>query len=567
MKFLRWTMSQAGAFGSGGGGGGGITTINGDTGNTGTSTTPTIYADNAALTCGSTVQFTGDDTSTLTLNVTDSSANIIIGLNAGNASLLGDGASYNTSVGAGCFQPLTTGNENCALGYGALNNATTSNNCVSVGFESMITDTSSEAVVAVGNQALYQINGASYTIGIGYQAGGNYSGTESNNIAINALSTTVTGENGVLRIGDGTGTGQQQLQAAYISGIDGVALTTANVVTEVSDQLGTAVLTPGSGITIDATSTPNQIIISASGGGGGITTINGDTGNTGTSTTPTITVTESSAVFTGDDTSTLTLSFTYGTQNTYIGSGAGNVGTSTGSYNTGFGYDALDVLTSGNYNCALGRYACGGDVGDFNTGVGYFAGQGNTGGASNTSLGAQAYGVNTSTGSFNTCIGYNAAAAYNSAETGNILLNSIGVSSESNVLRICDAAHTTTGSPLSAAYIGGITGVSVTGAAVIVAANDQLGVTVSSRKYKDNIQDMGDASNKLYNLRPTTFNYKGSTDTSYGLIAEEVAEVMPNLVVYDKSGDPQTVMYHELPALLLNEIQKLRKEIDELKGK
>ena len=105
MKFLRWTMSQAGAFGSGGGGGGGITTINGDTGNTGTSTTPTIYADNAALTCGSTVQFTGDDTSTLTLNVTDSSANIIIGLNAGNASLLGDGASYNTSVGAGCFSP------------------------------------------------------------------------------------------------------------------------------------------------------------------------------------------------------------------------------------------------------------------------------------------------------------------------------------------------------------------------------------------------------------------------------------------------------------------------------
>lgn len=54
-------------------------------------------------------------------------------------------------------------------------------------------------------------------------------------------------------------------------------------------------------------------------------------------------------------------------------------------------------------------------------------------------------------------------------------------------------------------------------------------------------------------------------ETRYGLIAEEVAEVYPNLVVYDKSGDPQTVMYHELPALLLNEIQKLRKEIDDLK--
>lgn len=76
---------------------------------------------------------------------------------------------------------------------------------------------------------------------------------------------------------------------------------------------------------------------------------------------------------------------------------------------------------------------------------------------------------------------------------------------------------------------------------------------------------MGDASEAIYNLRPTTFTYKGSTETHYGLIAEEVDQVMPNLVVYDKSGDPQTVMYHELPALLLNEIQKLRKELTELK--
>ena len=121
---------------------------------------------------------------------------------------------------------------------------------------------------------------------------------------------------------------------------------------------------------------------------------------------------------------------------------------------------------------------------------------GNTGRASNTSLGAQAYGVNTSTGSFNTCIGYNAAAAYNSTETGNILLNSIGLSSIKCAADVSCCSYYS-GSPLSAPCIGGISGV-VTGAAVIVAANDQLGVRVSSRKYKDNIQDMGDASNKLY---------------------------------------------------------------------
>ncbi len=90
---------------------------------------------------------------------------------------------------------------------------------------------------------------------------------------------------------------------------------------------------------------------------------------------------------------------------------------------------------------------------------------------------------------------------------------------------------------------------------------------VSSRRYKENIHDMNDYSEYIYRLRPVTFDYKDkhSPFKAAGLIAEEVEEVAPELVAYADNGVPMSVKYHELPALLLNEIQKLRKEVDELK--
>ena len=91
--------------------------------------------------------------------------------------------------------------------------------------------------------------------------------------------------------------------------------------------------------------------------------------------------------------------------------------------------------------------------------------------------------------------------------------------------------------------------------------NGQLGTLTSSRRFKDNIQDMGTASSKLFQLRPVTFNYKpqfddGSHLLQYGLIAEEVAKVYPDMVVYDKDGQPYTVRYQVLAPMLLNELQK-----------
>jgi len=99
-----------------------------------------------------------------------------------------------------------------------------------------------------------------------------------------------------------------------------------------------------------------------------------------------------------------------------------------------------------------------------------------------------------------------------------------------------------------------------------VSSTGQLGTTTSSRRFKDNILDMGDASSKLFQLRPVTFFYKpqyddGSHILQYGLIAEEVAKVYPDLVAYDKDGQPETVRYHLLTPMLLNEVQKQQKVV------
>jgi hypothetical protein len=462
-------------------GGGGDVTITTDDANVQTGPAFNLLADSPLLHNGSTVNFTGDGATNMYFNTTDSSANIIIGLNAGNTSLLGDGASYNTSVGAGNMQPLTTGSENCAFGYGALNNANTSIDCVAVGFESMITDTASLATIAVGPQALYQINGADYTIGIGYQAGANYTSTESNNIVINALSTTVTGEQNTCRIGDGTGTGQQQLQATYISGIDGVALTTANVVTEAGNQLGTAVITAGSGISV--TPGANTITIAATGGGAGTITGNDGTPEAQVAGNWNILTANSNIGFVGSA-GTETLDFIGDANANIILGSLSYPSTLTGSDNTGLGFESLITLnsSSGSGNTGIGSYSFSNiSTESGNTGVGGWSGQlFYLGGSYNTCIGYYSGGEISGfgTGSYNTFLGTNTANNYNSAESNNILINSLGVVGESNVLRICDSANTSTGTPLSATYIGGIDGVALTTANVVTEVGDHLGTAV-----------------------------------------------------------------------------------------
>jgi hypothetical protein len=95
----------------------------------------------------------------------------------------------------------------------------------------------------------------------------------------------------------------------------------------------------------------------------------------------------------------------------------------------------------------------------------------------------------------------------------------------------------------------------------MIDSNGQLGTANSSRRYKEDIADMGDASSDLLRLRPVTFRYTkpyndGSKPIDYGLVAEEVAEIYPDLVVRDRDGKVETIQYQKLTPMLLNEVQK-----------
>ena len=329
--------------------------------------------------------------------------------------------------------------------------------------------------------------------------------------------------------------------------------------------------------------------------GGGSVTIDGDSGSA-TGSTITLTGGSSGAVFTGSG-STVTESFNYlalpsttstngqitingnpvfytpGANNTFVGEVCGNT-TLSGTYNVALGSLNSTALTSGSNNIAIGQSALNSNQNTSGqVAIGYNSlGNINGGGYGNVAIdgGAGALTALTS-GSFNIAIGnYGTGSAYTTSESSNILLNawSSPIAGESNVLRIGNA----TGSgntALNKAFICGINGISVTGSAVLVNSSDQLGITVSSKRWKENIEDMGEVSSPVLNLRPVTFTYSIGDDKSQqtGLIAEEVQEIMPSLVVLDKEGLPQTVKYHELPVLLLNELQKAVKRIDALEAK
>jgi hypothetical protein len=170
------------------------------------------------------------------------------------------------------------------------------------------------------------------------------------------------------------------------------------------------------------------------------------------------------------------------------------------------------------------------------------------------------------TGSNNIAEGYH--AGYNlTTGSNNIDIGSLGVKAESGVIRIGTITGTT--STQSAAYIAGIYGVktATAGTAVFIDSSGQLGTVSSSIRYKEDIQPMADASERLLQLRPVKFRYKkadasGDKPIQYGLIAEEVAKVYPELAVRDAAtGRLDGVRYDELAPMLLNEMQQQQQKI------
>jgi hypothetical protein len=254
---------------------------------------------------------------------------------------------------------------------------------------------------------------------------------------------------------------------------------------------------------------------------------------------------------------------TDGIDNTAMGLGALNAN-KTGSYNTAYGYTSLRDNDSGARNTATGYFALLlNSSGSNNTAAGSNAGGKQTG-SNNTSLGAEAgwrgeYSDTIRlTGSNNIALGYQAGSQWTTG-SNNIVIGHVGGSNDANIIRI--------GTSQTATYVAGIYNTKVTKArTVLVNSLGQLGTSRSSIRYKEDVHSMGDASSPLMNLRPVTFRYKqaesdGSKPIQYGLIAEEVEKVMPDLVIYNDQGTPESVAYETIPSLLLNEYQKQGREL------
>jgi hypothetical protein len=268
---------------------------------------------------------------------------------------------------------------------------------------------------------------------------------------------------------------------------------------------------------------------------------------------------------------------TSGSQNTANGIEALALNT-TGSSNTANGALALWTNTTGLQNTATGAYALYSNTTDGNnTATGYGALQNNTIGFSNTANGASALQNNT-TGNNNTADGvqalyYNTTGSSNIAlgfqagfnrTTGsnNIDIGNAGAAGKSNIIRIG------TNGTQKNAYIAGISGVTVAGGVgVIIDSNGHLGTVVSSERFKDGIRPMDKASEAILALKPVTFRYKHELDPEgipqFGLVAEQVEKVNPDLVARDNQGKPYTVRYEAVNAMLLNEFLKEHRKVEE----
>ena len=204
-----------------------------------------------------------------------------------------------------------------------------------------------------------------------------------------------------------------------------------------------------------------------------------------------------------------------------------------GFANTATGANALSSNTTGGRNVANGYNALfSNQAGRFNTAIGFRTLYQNTG-SNNVALGFNA-GSNLTDGSGNVCIGYNV----------------LGIAGESNTTRISNIYSSV-----------------ASGRAVYVDADNKIGTLVSSRRFKEEIKPISDSSEAILGLKPVTFHYKKEIEPNgaimFGLIAEEVEKVDPDLVTRNEKGEPETVRYEAVNAMLLNEFLKQHRTVEE----
>src|SRR5439155_22942670 len=238
---------------------------------------------------------------------------------------------------------------------------------------------------------------------------------------------------------------------------------------------------------------------------------------------------------------------------------------STGSQNTATGIFALFLNTTGYDNTATGFSALANNTnGTFNTANGEIALYNNLTGSSNTAIGAGALSNNVY-GSNNIAVGFEAGLR---CGTGN---NNIYIGNRGSTATISESRTIRIGEQQGRTFVAGISGVTVAGGVgVIVDTNGQLGTVVSSKRFKDGIKAMDRASEAILALKPVTFHYKHELDPKgipqFGLVAEDVEKINPDLVARDEQGKPYTVRYEAVNAMLLNEFLKEHKKTEKLEA-
>jgi hypothetical protein len=258
-----------------------------------------------------------------------------------------------------------------------------------------------------------------------------------------------------------------------------------------------------------------------------------------------------------------------GVENTAVGAAALLFNT-TGTWNTATGALALSSNTTGRANSAFGRATLSNNTtANNNTASGNAALHSNTTGSGNTAIGASSLADN-SIGFANTAV---AAQALQNNTTGTYN-TALGWQAGSNVTTashvICIGAEVIGANVDNSCYIGSVFGqASASGAPVLINSSNKLGTSTSAKRFKEDITPMEKASEVVFALKPVAFRYKKEIDpagtSQFGLVAEDVEKVNPDLVVRDQEGKPYSVRYDQVNAMLLNEFLKEHRTVQELK--
>jgi trimeric autotransporter adhesin len=499
-----------------------------------------------------------------------------------NALLNLSSGAYNTAVGFFSLSSNTGAAFNTGIGAGTLLGNTGANN-TATGAGALLSNSSGTLNTANGAFALFSNTIGTGNIAIGYQAGFFLTAGD-NNIEIGNVG--IAGESNTIRIGD------PAIHAAvFIAGVTAMTPATPNqmvLVDPASGQLGSADI-PSSGVV--STSPENTAV--------GEQALASNTGAYNTATGFQALFSNTSAE-NNTAVGAETLLNNTGPNNTAVGTAAlfsnqgdPNPDNGIGAFNNAVGANSLFFNVDGTSNNALGESAllsnihasantAIGDIalenndstgtgdGSFNTAVGAGALSSNVDGNSNNAVGFGALGSNNN-GVYNNAIGFEALGNNISGSSNVAIGDSAGLSvtTASNV--ICIGASVDGANASNSCYIGSIFGeTSSGGAAVLINSSGKLGTATSSRRFKEKIKAMGTASEGLFALKPVTFRYKRDIDEAgvqqFGLVAEDVEKVNPDLVVRDKEGNAYSVRYEQVNAMLLNEFLKEYRIVQELKA-